>query len=133
MSIEKVTITKFSATDKKKDGTDCVTKHGKKFWKAGIQTKEYGEEWLNGLIFKEVNWVEGDVVDIEVKKEEYNGKESLKFRVPKSEEVDQAEKDAKIAELEAKLAKAEGKDESTEESTEEEKSDDDINPDDIPL
>jgi len=104
MSIEKVTIEKVSATDKKKDGTELMGKFGK-FWRVGIITKEHGEDWLNGFTSKEPTWIEGDVVDLDVTTEVWEKPDGtkvdqLKFRVPKKEDL----KDAKIAELEAKLA-----------------------------
>jgi len=127
--IEKLTLTQISSTDRKKDGTECLTKQGKRFWKVGLKTKEHGDEWMNGLVFKEVEWKEGDVVELDTKMEEYNGKESLKFRVPKKEEKALADKDAEIAALKAKLEKKEDVPEITPEPVPE----DEINPDDIPL
>lgn len=103
MSIQKVTVERVSATDKKKDGSELTGKYGK-FWRVGLITKEHGDEWLNGFTSKEPTWLEGDQVDLDIttdiwKKDDGTEVPQLKFRIPKKEDL----KDAKIAELEAKL------------------------------
>lgn len=101
--IEKLTVTRISATDKKKDGSELIGKYGK-FWRVGLQVKEYGDKWLNGFTSKEPTWVENDVIEVDIKTEMWQRDdgtevEQLKFRVPNKEDL----KDAEIAELKAKL------------------------------
>lgn len=76
-----VTLTKVFITDKKKDGTQLINKHGKNYWKVGIKTKEHGDKWLSTFANKHndpiMAWKEGDVVGIIV---EQNG-EYLNFKV----------------------------------------------------
>lgn len=79
-----VTINKCSYTDKKKDGSECRTKQGKTFYKVGIKTNEHGDEWINGLVFDAppTDW-EGKTMELDIKEEEYQGKTSLKFELPR--------------------------------------------------
>ncbi len=79
--MEKVTLTRVSVTDKKKDGTILENKNGK-FYRIGIQTKEYPEQWINGFSNETVDWQEGDVMELEVSKELWNGAEQMKFKLP---------------------------------------------------
>jgi hypothetical protein len=59
-------------------------KTGKPYISLGIKTKEYGEEWINGFGGKENQyWAQGDIVDIEIYEDEWNGKKTLKFNTPK--------------------------------------------------
>lgn len=109
--IEKLTIVRISKTDKKKDGSELTGKYGK-FWRVGLQVKEYGEQWLNGFTSKEPTWREEDVVELDIKteiwtKDDGTKVEQLKFRVPNKETM----QEAKIAELESKLENKEGVDE----------------------
>lgn len=97
--IEKVTILRVSTTDTKKDGTPLVGKYGP-YFRVGIQTKEHGDKWLNGFSGKLPTWQEGDEVDLDITTEEWQGKEQLKFRIPKAEDL----KDAEIARLKAQVA-----------------------------
>lgn len=105
--IEKLTLSRISSTDKKKDGTELKNKYGS-FWRVGIQTKEHGDEWLNGFLKEAPVWQEGDVVELEVATEQWeksNGEvvDQLKFRLPTAESRDKA----KIKELEDKVANLE--------------------------
>lgn len=101
MSVEKVKLTKVSATNRKKDGSECVTVKGQKFFKVGIQTEQHGEEYINGLIFAdEVPFSEGEEVYLNIFEEEYDGATSKKFKTLTKDQ----EKDAKIKELEAKVS-----------------------------
>lgn len=80
--MEKLTITKVNYSDKKTDGTPLINKYGKSYYEVGIQTKEYGETWLNGLLsFAPDRW-EGSTQELEVYDEEYNGKTYKKFKLP---------------------------------------------------
>jgi len=80
-----VTITRMSITDKKKDGTKLQTKAGSSCWRVGIQTEEYGEQWLNGFLFyAPKNW-KGETKEIGVWEEEFNGKKQLNFIVVETE------------------------------------------------
>ena len=79
--MEKITLTRISDTDKKKDGTILENKYGK-YYRVGLQTEEYGDVWLNGFSGQPVDWKEGDVMEVEVTREEFNGTEQLKFKLP---------------------------------------------------
>lgn len=103
--MEIVTIKRVSSTDKKKDGTELIGKYGK-FYRVGIQTEEYGDEWLNGFTSNEPNWIEGSKVEVIVFEEEWNGIMKKKFKLPSKKDKEEA-KDAEIEELKAKLAEKE--------------------------
>lgn len=80
--MEKVTLTRVFATDKKKDGTPLMSKKGKPYTRMGIQCKEHGEKWISG--FKNADnseWKEGDVVELTLVQ---NG-EFLNFELPFAE------------------------------------------------
>ena len=83
--IEKVTITRISSTNQKKDGTMLISKYGKEYFRIGLQTEEHGEEWLNGFSNSTPDYEVGDKIEIEVTTEEWQGKEQLKFRIPKKD------------------------------------------------
>lgn len=79
----KIKITKVTYTDTKKDGTKCIDKNSKPFYKVGIQTQEHGDQWINGLVFGEPpTWQAGEEVELDIKEEEYQGTKSLKFDLP---------------------------------------------------
>ena len=95
-----ITISKISYTDKKKDGTSCISKNGKPFYKVGIQTNEFGDTWINGLIFDNPpTWKEGDKIDLIIKDEEYNGITSKKFELPKPANIQGEKLDKVMVEL----------------------------------
>lgn len=80
----KLTLTKVSVSDTKKDGSKLETKDGKPFFKVGLQTKEFADQWINGLVFGDrPTWKEGDEVDLIVEDEVYNGVKRKKFEIPK--------------------------------------------------
>ena len=82
--METVKVTKVNYSDKKTDGTPLINKFGKPYFKVGIQTKEYGDTWINGLCnFAPKDW-EGQAKELEIYDEEYNGKTYKKFKVPSS-------------------------------------------------
>lgn len=100
---EKVTITRVSATDKKKDGTKLLNKYGE-YFRVGIQTIEHHDEagnpiWLNGFSKHKPEWKEGDVLEVEIAEEVFNGQKQLNFRLPKKNKAD--------PEVEARLKKLE--------------------------
>ena len=99
--MQKVTLTRIAVTDKRKDGTILEGKYGK-FFRVGIQTKEYEDQWINGFSNKSVDWQEGDVIELDISKEEWNGTEQLKFKLPKKEDVLEDE-NTKLKEELAKL------------------------------
>lgn len=84
-------------------------KTGRLYTSLGIKAKEYGEEWINGFGGKENQyWAQGDIVEIEVYENEWNGKKSLKFNTPKVDPgVELAEIKTRLAELEAKVMRIE--------------------------
>jgi len=80
--MEKLHITKVTATDKKADGTQIINKFGKQSWRVGILTNEYGNTWLNGFLpFNPDKWA-NSVQELEVYEEEYQGKMQKKFKLP---------------------------------------------------
>lgn len=81
--LQKLNIIKVAYTDKKKDGQLLIDKYDKPYFRVGIQCNEYGQQWLNGFLrFKPDDW-QGKLKEVEVWKEEYQGKEQLKFGLPK--------------------------------------------------
>ena len=81
-------IIKVSCDDKRKDGSNLVTKHGKPYFKVGIITEKYGaEKWINGLVFdltmQEIKAWEGKSIEMDIKEEEYNGQKRLVFQLPR--------------------------------------------------
>jgi hypothetical protein len=83
--MEKVNITKVSATNKKKDGTEIKDNWGKTKWRVGIQTKEYGDTWINGFLAFEPKW-EGTEQELIITDSEYNGKPQKNFELPKKDD-----------------------------------------------
>jgi len=72
----KVTLTRIATRPPQ------VAKSGKTFTQLNIQTREHGQAWISG--FKNKNneyWKVGDVVDIDVKPSNFNGKEYLNYSV----------------------------------------------------
>jgi len=79
--VTKVKITKVYATDKKKDGSEIVSKFGKKSWRVGLKTNEHGDEWVNGFTpFDPSDW-EGQEKELVIYQEEWNGKQQWKFKL----------------------------------------------------
>ena len=80
------TIKRVSVSDTKKDGSKLYDKNNKPYLKVGIQVAEHGETWANGLWFAPTcPWKEGDKIEMTISKELYNGKEQLKWELPKKE------------------------------------------------
>lgn len=83
-------ITRIIVSDKKKDGTNLISKTGKPFQKVGLKLAEHGEEWVNGLWFDGAcPWKEGDKIAIIISEEIFNGRKSLKFDLPRKENPNQ--------------------------------------------
>ena len=62
-----------------------TSKAGKPYESVGIQVAEFGDTWINGFGNKEnAHWKEGDKITILIKDNEYNGKISKQFEMPKS-------------------------------------------------
>jgi len=101
--MEKIKLTRIAVTDKKKDGTVLENQYGK-FYRVGLQSEEYGDVWINGFSSKPVDWQEGDVIEVEIFKEEYNGEEQLKFKLPSKEKKLEQE----VEDLKKQLAEKEG-------------------------
>ena len=81
----KVNITKVFSTDKKKDGTALINKYGKTYFRVGLQTREYGETWVNGFTsFDPAKWVNTEQ-ELEITDGEYNGKPQKSFTLPNKE------------------------------------------------
>ncbi len=84
-----LTINSVTHYAEKKDGTPLVDKRGKPYQRAVIKTKETGTDFLSGFVYQPLK--EGQVIEAEVKEEEYNGKMSKKFHIV-SKDKQEAEK-----------------------------------------
>ena len=58
-------------------------------WYVGIFTKdkEGNEVWINGFVDNHPQWQKGDVVELDIFMEEYQGVNRLKFNLPEGTEV----------------------------------------------
>lgn len=115
-TLETLTITDFQWTDKKKDGSICMTKGGmskdgkiipsKPFYICNLTCNEYKPR-LYGMSFGVKEDLEkikiGDKIELIVFEEEHEGRINLKFEFPKKTEV----ADLKIQELEKRVKKLE--------------------------
>lgn len=115
-TLETLTIKDFVWTDKKKDGTLCMTKEGKTkegkilpskpFYMCNLTCEEYGVR-LYGMSFGAKEDIEkikaGDKIELIVFEEEYQGRTNLKFEFPTSKSVNEA----KLKALEEKVSKME--------------------------
>lgn len=117
---KQLTITRISSTDKKKDGSILEGKFGT-YFRVGIQTEEYGDQWLNGFSNRVPEYAVGDVIEAVVTTEEWQGKEQLKFKLARQEDRDKAEIENLKKELADKSGVDEGdkKEEVVEEATDE--------------
>lgn len=104
--ITKLKLTRVSSKNKKKDGSILTGKYGE-YYRVGIQTEEYGDQWLNGFSNREPEYGVGDVIEAIVTTEEWKGKEQLKFKLARQEDKDKAE----IERLKQELADKSGADE----------------------
>lgn len=95
--MQKVTLKKVYSTDTDKEGNKLMGKNGKPYTRMSIQTEEHGDRWISGFQnASNKEWKEGDTVELVVEeKGEY-----LNFKVPNKS-------DAKVGELEARVAKLE--------------------------
>lgn len=79
-----------------------TSKTGKTYFARSLKTQEHGEEWINGVGFEfngkyqPLTWMPGEVVNVEIYEEEYNGKMSKKFKPMSKTE-------AKLEELERRM------------------------------
>lgn len=87
MNIQRVKIIRLSIQDSKKDGSKYLTKKGDPYYRAGIKTDRFGDEWLSGFIFKKDALFEGEELDIIIEENEKDGKIYKNFRIPKKEEL----------------------------------------------
>jgi hypothetical protein len=71
----------------KKDGTDYKDKFGKPFRRASFSVAEYGSNLIYGNVFDaQIDWKEGDEVEMTITEGEYNGQKSLSFELPKKDD-----------------------------------------------
>lgn len=122
-TLETLTLTDFVWTDKKKDGTLCMTKEGKTkegktippkpFYMCNLTCEEYKPR-LYGMSFGAKEDIEklkaGDKVELLVFEEEYQGRINLKFEFPSSKSANEAKLKAleeKVQELEKRVKKLE--------------------------
>lgn len=108
MSIEFVTISRVSVTDKKKDGSILKNKYGE-FFRVGLQVEEKLDSsgnpvWINGFLKHKPDWKIGEKIQLELTSSEYEGKTQLQFRLPKKESV----QEDKIKALEQEVALLKG-------------------------
>jgi len=109
MSTERITLTNVYSADTNKEGKKYQGKHKEwckegcsdphYFWRVGIKTNEYGEEWLNGFSNDKPTYKEGDTIEVEVSETEWNGKRQKNFKIPNKN----AQLAAKVEELEARV------------------------------
>ena len=96
----KLTIVNYN--DKKKDGTQCVDKNGKKYTKVSIKGDATGDTWLSTIAYPErdtqlMGLKVGDEVTVLVEKKG----DFTNFSLP-------TKSDKKLIELETRVAKLEG-------------------------
>ena len=73
--MEKLTLTRVYRKDK------ISKKNNKPYTSLGLKATEYGEDWINGFGNKDnSSWKEGDVVEVEIKKDG----QYINFEMPKS-------------------------------------------------
>ena len=116
-------ITKSGSSATKKDGTPLKDKRGSQYFRSWIKTQEYGDQFLRGFTYQDVQQWEGKSIELEVFEEEYQGKKQLKFRIPQAWKLTKEMWDMmtlKIEQLEAQLGESRVEDEG-------------ISPDEIPF
>lgn len=115
-TLETLTLTDFVWTDKKKDGSICMTKErktddgktipSKPFYMCNLTCEEYKPR-LYGMSFGAKADLEkikiGDKIELIVFEEEYEGRNNLKFEFPTSKSANEA----KLKALEEKFIKLE--------------------------
>lgn len=84
--MEKLTITKFVAKDKKKDGTKYVWPSGDEYTMLFLQTREHGDMWFScaGQSWNK-GWKTGDTIEVEVEHSADGKWHNLKKSDPMSE------------------------------------------------
>lgn len=97
----KLTITEARCYDKKKDGSALTDKNGRQKYRCVIKTTEKGNELLSGFTFKPLK--AGDVIEAEVKEEEYQGQKRLAFSIVPTKNAP-AESPAVLAEMKLQTA-----------------------------
>ena len=84
--LKKVNILQIKYTDKKKDGSEMLSKFGKKSWLVDILTDTYEERWAKGFTpFPPDQW-KGTEQTLVFFEEEYQGKKYLKFKLQKRDQ-----------------------------------------------
>lgn len=122
-TLETITISDFNWTDKKKDGSLCMTKErktddgktipSKPFYMCNLTCAEYKPR-LYGMHFGSKSDIENikqnDKLDLIVYEEEYEGRISLKFEFPTNKSANEAKLNSfelKIETLEKRIKKLE--------------------------
>jgi hypothetical protein len=80
--IKKLLINKVDSYSTKKDKTPLINKWGKPYWMIGLTTGELGAEKLWGFSDYDCKDWAGQVKELEIWQEEYNGKIGWKFAIP---------------------------------------------------
>lgn len=78
-----LTITQVTHYDKRKDNTPLKDKNGNQYYRAVVKTQEYGQEFLSGFVYQQLQ--EGQKIQADVKEEMYNGKLQRKFELMRKE------------------------------------------------
>lgn len=80
--MEKVILTRVATKNTDKDGNPLKDKNGKPYWRVGIQTDKYGDQWLSTLAFntedRAYKLEQGQEVNIVVEKKG----EFMNFKLP---------------------------------------------------
>src|SRR4030042_5627908 len=83
--MEKVKITKIYLTNKEGQEQWVETKNGK-VRKMTIQVDKYPKQYLSGFFnLTTSRWSEGEEIEIDITKREFNGKTYLNFSLPRRE------------------------------------------------
>lgn len=80
--MQKLTITKVIVKTEDKYGKSLISKTGRPYSRASIQTNEYGATWLGG--FGDPRLVVGATIEADVTDREYQGKTYKDFKLAKS-------------------------------------------------
>ena len=78
-------IVKVSKKDTDKNGNPYISKQGKPYSRASIQTREHVGEWLGGFWSEALR--EGAIIEADITEREYNGKMYKDFKILKAADV----------------------------------------------
>ena len=84
--IQELHITKVYYTDKKKDGTQIKDGKGNVKFRVGLKAQEFGDQWINGFLYKEPKDWDGKTIKVSLWEEEFGGKKQLNFELPRKDD-----------------------------------------------